>query len=189
MKKSFGPKTLIYPNPVLVVGSYDTEGKENAMTAAWGGIACSDPPCVTVSVRKARHTYAGMVEHQAFTINIPSVKYVAEADYFGMKSGKNEDKFAVTALTAIKGQYVDAPYIREFPVVLECKLLQMHDLGTHTLFVGEILDVKVDEEVLDDSGNPDIAKIQPFLYDVISRHYYGVGRIVGRAFTVGKGFF
>ena len=93
MKKSLGAKTIIYPAPVLVIGSYDGNGNPNVMTAAWGGIPCSSPPCVTSSLRKATYTYASICERKAFTVNVPSEKYVEAVDYFGITSGRNEDEF------------------------------------------------------------------------------------------------
>ena len=101
MKKSLGAKTLAYPTPVWVVGSYDSEGKPNIMTVAWGGICCSQPPCVTVSLRKATYSYGNIMARKAYTVSIPSVRYLREADYVGIYSGRHEDKFAETGLTAV----------------------------------------------------------------------------------------
>ena len=117
MKKSIGAKTIIYPTPVLVVGTYDKAGKPNAMTASWGGICCSKPPAIAVSLRKATYTHGNIVQRKAFTINIPSENYVREADFFGIVSGKREDKFSSSGLTAVKSELVDAPYVEEFPLV------------------------------------------------------------------------
>ncbi len=186
MKKSIGPNTLIYPNPVLIVGSYDKNGKANAMTVAWGGIASSNPPSVAISIRKATYTYGNIVERKAFTISIPSEEYAKQADYFGIKSGKDGDKFSATKLTPVKSELVDAPYIKEFPMILECRVIHTHELGLHTQFVGEIMDVKVDDDLIGENGNPAIEKIRPFFYDHSSFHYYGIGRIVGRAFKIGN---
>lgn len=185
MKKSIGANTIVYPTPVFIVGTYDNEGKPNAMNAAWGGISCSVPPCVSISLREATYTHGNIKENEAFTINIPSEDYIKEADYFGIFSGKNEDKFKETGLTPVKSELVNAPYIEEFPLVLECKLVNTTELGLHTHFTGEILDVKVDESCLH-NGNPDIEKIKPFLYDPSFRAYYGIGKRLGQAFSVGK---
>ena len=184
MKKSIGAKSLAYPTPAWVVGSYDMFGNANAMTAAWGGICCSEPPCISVSMRKATYTYANIMEKEAFTINIPSEKYVKETDYFGMASGKDVDKFEKTGLTAVKSDLVYAPYIEEFPIVLECKLVHSFDLGLHTQFIGEIIDIKADESVLDEKGNPVIRNIKPIIYSP-ERNYYGVGELLGKAFSIG----
>lgn len=186
MKKSIGPQTLIYPNPVLIVGSYDKDGRANVMTAAWGGIACSSPPCVAISLRKATYTHGNIAERRAFTISIPSEQYVKHADHFGIKSGRNEDKFSAVNLTPVKSDIVDAPFVKEFPLVLECKLLHMYELGLHTQFIGQIMDVKVEEDVTGEEGKPDINKIKPFIYDHSSMAYYGIGAVIGKAFKIGN---
>jgi len=186
MKKSLGPKNIIYPAPVLVVGTYDKEGKANAMTAAWGGICCSQPPCIAVSIREATYTHGNIMERKAFTINIPSEDYVKEADYFGMVSGRKEDKFAVTGLTPVKGEYVDAPWIKEFPLVLECSLLKVVEIGLHTQFIGEVKDLKADESVMNKKCMIDIEQVRPFSFAPESRGYYKTGALLGKAFSVGK---
>jgi flavin reductase (DIM6/NTAB) family NADH-FMN oxidoreductase RutF len=186
MKKSFGAKTLLFPLPVLMVGTYDQAGKPNLMNAAWGGICCSDPPCVTVSLRKARYSYDSIVERKAFTVGIACEGKMIEADYVGIASGRNSDKFAVAGLTPVRSDLVDAPYAEEFPVVLECRLLHTLDLGIHTQFIGEIIDVKVDLNTLDEDGLPDILKIKPLIYDVAHKGYHAVGPMLGKAFSVGK---
>jgi flavin reductase (DIM6/NTAB) family NADH-FMN oxidoreductase RutF len=186
MKKSFGPETIVFPTPVWCVGSYDKDGNPNIMTIAWGGICCSKPPCVTVSVRKAAYTYGNIMERRAYTLNVPSARYVKEADYFGIASGKSADKFKVAGLTPVKGELVDAPYVKEFPMILECKVVHTYELGLHTQFVGEIMDVKVDESCLDDEGKPDILKIQPIVYTPQAQKYYAIGEFLGEGFSIGK---
>ena len=186
MKKSFGAKTLIYPTPVWCVGTYDINGKPNVMTIAWGGICCSQPPCVTISLRKATYTYGNIIERKAYTLSVPSVQYVQEVDYFGMASGRTVNKFKETGLTPVKSELVDAPYIAEFPMILECKLIHHYELGLHTHFVGEILDVKIDESMLDVEGKPDIDKIRPMVFSPEVKRYYGIGAFIGQAFEIGK---
>lgn len=188
MKKSFGSKTLIYPTPVWCVGSYDKTGKPNVMTIAWGGICCSKPCCVTISLRKATYTYDCIMERKAYTLNVPSTRYVKEVDFFGMASGRSVDKFEATGLTPVRSTQVDAPYIKEFPMVLECKLVHDFELGLHTQFVGEVVDVKVDEEALDSNGLPDMQRIDPVLFAPEARGYYGVGALLGLGFSIGKAF-
>jgi len=183
--KSLGPLALLYPTPVLVIGTYDKQGKPNIMTAAWGGVCCSKPPCVAISLRKARYTYGNIVKQKAFTVNIPSQKYAREADYAGMASGRTEDKFAAAKLTPVKSTLVNAPYVKEFPVVLECRLFHTVEIGLHTQFIGEILDVKADEAVLE-KGLPDIKKVDPVLFVPEARTYYGVGNYLGKAYSIGK---
>ena len=186
MKKSFGAKALVYPAPVWIVGTYDKNGKPNAMTAAYGGICCANPPCVTVSLRKATYSYGNILSKKAYTINVPSETQVVEADYFGIASGETEDKFAVTGLTPVRSNLVDAPYIDEVPLVLECKLLHTFKIGRHTQFIGEIMDVKVEEDMLGTDGFPDMRKVKPIVYAPSSRVYFGVGEYLGDAFTIGR---
>ncbi len=186
MKKSFGAKTLAFPTPVWVVGTYDKEGKPNIMTAAWGGICCSNPPCVAVSLRKATYSYGNMMERKAFTINVPSEAHAREADYVGIASGRKADKFAAAGLTPVRSELVDAPYVGEFPLVLECRLLQTVEIGLHTQFIGEIVDVKADETVLGEKGMPDIEKVKPIVYAPEVGAYYRIGGSLGSAYSIGK---
>ena len=187
MKKSFGSKTLIFPTPVWCVGSYDTQGQPNVMTIAWGGICCSSPPCVTISLRKATYTYGNIMERKAYTLSVPSEAHAAVADFFGIVSGRTEDKFARTGLTAVRSELVDAPYVEEFPMVVECRVIHHYQIGRHTHFVGEILDVKVEEIALGIDGKPDIEKVRPILFSPDVQAYRGVGQFVGKAFDIGKG--
>ena len=185
MKKSLGAKTIIYPTPVFVVGTYGKDGKPNVMTAAWGGICCSRPPCIAVSLRQATYSYGNIVAQEAFTISLPSKDYVKEADYFGMASGRDEDKFATAGLTPVKSDLVNAPYVKEFPLVVECRLLHTFELGLHTQFVGEILDIKVDEALLGKKGIPDLEKVKPIWFAPENRSYHGTGEYLGKAFSIG----
>ena len=156
------------------------------MSAAWGGICCSSPPCLAVSLRKATYTYGNIVKRKAFTISVPSEEYAREADYIGMVSGRNSDKFGTAGLTPVRGSLVDAPYVGEFPLVIECRLLHTIEIGLHTQFVGEILDVKADDSVCDGNGYAGIEKVKPILFDPGINTYHGVGRLLGRAFSIGK---
>ena len=151
-KRSLGPQPLLYPEPVLLVGTYDQNGKPNVMTAAWGGICSSDPLSLMGGVRPGRGTHDAMLERKAFTVSIATEKIAVAADYVGIASGRRYDKFAMSGLTAVKSEKVDAPYVGECPVVLECALSQSVKLGVHTIMIGEILDVKADEDCLDTTG-------------------------------------
>ena len=186
MKKSFGALTLVYPTPVWVIGTYDKEGKPNAATVAWGGVCSSQPPALAVSLRKSRYSYENILERKAFTVNVPSADQVVIADYCGIVSGRNENKFAAAKITAEKAGKVDAPFIREFPMILECRVIGQTEIGIHTQFIGEILDVKVDESVLGTDGLPDIFKVNPVLYAPENRDYHAVGKLLGKAFAIGK---
>lgn len=182
MKKSIGSGTLAVPSPVWVVGTYDDNGKPNMMTAAWGGICCSRPPCIYVSLREATYSYGNIVNWGAYTVSIPGEEYWREADYTGIASGRNTDKFKDTALTPIRSKVVDAPYVEEYPLVLECRLKEMFKLGLHTMFVGEVIDIKADQDVLTDD-KPDIQKIKPILFGSGDRSYHSIGPRIADAFT------
>jgi flavin reductase (DIM6/NTAB) family NADH-FMN oxidoreductase RutF len=159
MKKSIGAKTIVFPTPVFIVGTYDKAGKPNVMTAAWGGICCSSPPCVAVSLRKATYTYGNIMTNKAFT---------------------------ASGLTPVKSDLVNAPYVKEFPLVLECEVLHTLEIGLHTQFVGEIMDVKADKAVVGKKGLPDVEKVRPFSYAPEGRAYYRIGSFLGKAFSIGK---
>lgn len=186
MKKSLGAKALVFTTPTWIIGSYDKNGKPNGAAVAWGGIVCSKPPCVGISLRKATYSYGNIVDKKAFTVNVPSEKYIKEADYFGIVSGRSEDKFAKTKLTPVKSELVDAPYIEEFPLILECKVIKTVEIGLHIRFIGEILDVKCDEGALGKNKLPDIEKIKPILYDPEACTYHAVGKYLGDAFSIGR---
>jgi len=184
MKKSIGPKPQPMPAPVWLVGTYDSDGKANIMTASWAGVCCSKPPCITVSLRKATYTYDCIVARQAYTVSVPTVAQIKEADYAGIASGRDVDKFAQTGWTAVNSSVVDAPYVSECPVVMECKLFQTVELGLHTMFVGQVIDTKVDEEAQLEDGLPDVDKTAPFAF--LGGQYRALGAIVGDPFSIGK---
>ena len=186
MKQSLGAKTLATPTPVWLVGTYDAEGKPNIMTAAWGGICCSTPPCVTVSLRRATHSYAAIEARKSFTVSIPSETQAVQADYVGTVSGRDKDKFAACNWTPVRSELVDAPYVGEAPLVVECRLIHTFEIGLHTQFVGEIMDVKADPSVVGEKGYPDITKVKPLIWDTAHRGYYGIGAFLGRAWEIGK---
>ncbi len=185
MKVSLSAGTLA-PAPMYIVGTYDEDGRANMMTAAWAGICCSKPPCLTVSLREATYSYHNILARKAFTVNIPGEEQAAAADYFGLVSGRDTDKLADTGLTAVKSSLVDAPYIEEFPLVLECSLFRTVELGLHTMFVGEIRDVKAEESVLGEGKSLDLGRVKPFFFSPGDRVYYRIGEKLGPAFSIGE---
>lgn len=186
MKKSLGSNTLAQPAPVWLVGTYDANDRANLATVAWGGVCCSKPPCVAVSLRPATHSHASILQRKAFTVNVATEAFAAQADFCGIASGRDTDKFATCGLTAVKSTLVDAPYVDELPLILECKLQQAVEVGGHTLFVGEVVDVKADEAVLSEDGYPHIEKVRPMIFTPVLRNYHGVGAYLGQAFSIGK---
>ncbi len=173
MKVSVGPQALALPAPVWLIGSYDRSGRPNAMAASWAGVCCSEPPCVAVAVRPERYSHHGIAEHGAFTVNVPSVEQVAATEVFGSQSGRDSDKFAATGLTAQPSELVDAPLIAECPVIMECRVRQAIDLGSHTLFVGQVIDVKAEPALVTATGAIDAQALETF---VLCGGYRAIGQ-------------
>ncbi len=187
MRLSLPGQTILLPSPVLIIGTYGADGGPNIMNAAWGGIACSTPPCISVSLREATLTYHNIKRARAFTVNIPSQDHVREADFVGMVSGRDHEKFEQTGLTPERSRLVDAPTVKEFPYALECSLVKEVELGSHTMFIGEIVGMVADSEVLNANQSPDIEKVRPMLWGSFGNMaYFGVGDRLGNAFSVGR---
>ena len=184
-KVRLGPQTLIYPMPVLLVGS-NVNDKPNFMAVAWGGIANGEPPMISVAIRHSRHTYRGIKQNSTFSVNIPSSDMVREADYCGITSGSKVNKVEVCRFTVFYGKLGNAPLIEQCPINLECKVMHILDLGSHALVVGRIEETYVSESCLTD-GKPDVNKIKPFIYtEDPAIHYQAFGEVIAKAFSVGK---
>ena len=183
MRKNFGSKAILYPMPVLIIGTYDENGTPNAMNAAWGGI--SEENEISICVSDTHKTTENVVKTGAFTVSIAGKSNVTEADYVGIVSGNKEpDKIRKCGWTAVKSEFVNAPVFEQIPLSLECKLLS-YDKDTCRL-VGEIVNVSADESILDNEGkiNPD--KFSPITYDPVNHTYRILGEVVGKAFSDGK---
>lgn len=186
MKKSLGARRFIYPLPVLMVGSYDENGRPDVCNVGWGGICCSTPPCVTIGLAHGRRTLANIQHSLAFTVGIPSADQEVQADYFGCATAHVEpDKIAKAGMHAVRSEKVNAPVIEEFKLTLECRVVEMHDLGSHIQIVGEIVDALAEEEILNEEGGVDIAKLDPILVDPSADTYHRVGECIGRIFHDG----
>ncbi len=183
MKKvKLGPQTLLYPMPAVLVGA-QVKGKPNFMTAAWCGIAASTPPAVSVAVRPVRYTLDGMTANNTFSINVPSADLVEKVDYCGIYSGHKVDKSQIFQVGY--GKLKTAPLIQECPINLECKVIHALDLSSHILFVGEIVETYVNADCLtEDKVDP--AKVDPLIYSTVAREYQRLGKVVGRAWEIGK---
>ena len=183
-KKLMGPTTMIYPAPVLLVG-VNVNDKPNFMTVAWGGIVNSEPPMISVAIQHIRYTHLGIQQNLTFSVNIPSVDQVKEADYCGSSSGVKVDKVKVCRFKVFYGKLGTAPLIEQCPINMECRVVHILDLGSHSLVVGKIEETYVSEVCLTD-GKPDIDKIKPFAYIVAQeRQYQSMGDVIGKAFSIG----
>jgi flavin reductase (DIM6/NTAB) family NADH-FMN oxidoreductase RutF len=181
-KVKLGPQTLLYPMPAILVGAL-VNGKPNFMTAAWCGIVASTPPAISVGVRPERYTLKGISDQGTFSINIPSASIVEKVDYCGIYSGHKVDKSQVFSVEF--GELKTAPLIQECPVNLECRVIHSLDLGSHVLFIGEIIQTYIDADCLTDE-KPDPAKIDPLIYTTAVQQYQRLGESVGQAWDIGK---
>lgn len=182
MKISLGPKTYVSPHPVWVIGSYNPDGKPNIMTAAFCSLIHMAPPLVIVALNPNSQTFKNIEKRKAFTVNLSGADNWRETDFVGMVSGKDHDKFKETNLTPVKGEHVDAPYVDEFPSVIECKLYEITEIAGRAKIIGEIIDVKVNEECLTD-GAPDLKKLQSLVYCSGTRTYNTPGKLLGKSYT------
>ena len=182
MRKNFGPKTLCYPMPVYIIGTYNADGTPNAMNAAWGGI--SEEKEISICVDSGHKTAENLQARKAFTVSMATAQQMTACDYVGIVSGNKEpDKFAKAGFRAVKSEFVDAPLIEELPMALECRVIS-YDPETCRL-VGEIVNVCADESVLDADGKVDVRKLQPITYDSMHHQYLVLGEKVGQAFHDG----
>ncbi len=182
MRKSFGAKPMIYPMPVLIIGTYDEQGNANAMNAAWGGI--SEEKEISICISEDHKTTENVLKSGCFTVSIPEVKDTVAADYVGIVSGNDEkDKIKKAGWTDVKSELINAPLFSELSFALECKLVS-YDKESCRL-VGEILNVSADERILTE-GKIDLEKFFPITYDPANHTYVALGSKVGNAFSDGK---
>lgn len=165
MKVKKNPWAALFPCPVVLVTCVDSGGRPNIITLAWVGTICSDPPTLGLGIRPQRHSYELISNTGEFVVNIPTVDILQETDFCGMVSGKNIDKFSEAGLTREPAEKVKSPLIRECPVNIECILKKKIPIGAHHLFLGEIVSVHVDKNVLNEKGRLDFSKIAPFVYN------------------------
>lgn len=181
MRKDFGAKPLLFPQPVMIIGTYDKDGNPNAMNAAWGGIVDSDK--IAVSLGNHRTT-DNIAINKAFTISPATKQEVVACDYVGVASQKDDvDKMKKAGFETEKSNFVNAPIIKNLPVTIECELLKIVDGG---LYIGQIKNVSVSEEVLGEDGAIDLEKFNPIVFDTVHYGYYALGERVGNAFSDGK---
>lgn len=183
MRKNFGPRPLIYPMPVLIIGSYGEDGTPDAMNAAWGGISESSE--ISICVGDNHKTTENILARKAFTVSIADVDNLIAADYVGIVSANDvPNKIEKTGWTVSKSELVDAPLFEEIPFALECKL-KSYDAESCRL-VGEIVNVTADDRILNGNGNIDLTKFRPITYDPANHDYVALGETVGKAFSDGK---
>ena len=178
MKKNLG-KTVFFPMPVLIIGTYDQNGVANAMNAAWGGRYDADKVVIALSKHKTTENFENT---GAFTVAFATKQTLVESDYFGIASGRDEDKIAKAGFHAVKSQFVNAPVFEEYPLTLECKVVSWKD----EVLVGEVVNVSVDDAYLDENGKLDAQRCQFISYDETNTSYRVLGDVVGKAFKDGN---
>lgn len=165
MKQNFKPGTMIYPLPAVLVSCGATEDEYNVLTVSWTGTICSNPPMCYVSVRPERHSYDIIKRNMAFVINLTTSQMDFATDFCGVKSGRDCNKFEMAKLTPVKAEVVNAPYIQEAPVSIECKVIEIKPLGSHDMFIAEVVNVIVDDAFLEENGQLNMEKMNLLAYN------------------------
>lgn len=184
MKKDLGLQQAVFPMPVLMVAAYDKNEKVNVMNVAWGQICDEDK--IILFIGEGKKTWLNIQESKAFTVSLADEAHMDVADFFGIASGnKMEDKFERTGYHAVKSEKVNAPIIEEFPLVMECELLEFLHTDFVDGIVGKIVNVKAEEAALDEKGKVDPAKLHALTFDPFRAGYYATGEQVGKAWNAG----
>ena len=176
-KITWKPGNMLYPLPVVMVSCADRAGNDNILTIAWTGTICSNPPMLSISVRKERHSYPMIHETGEFVVNLTTEDLVFATDYCGVKSGRDVDKWKEMNLTRENGEVVKAPMIKESPVNIECRVTEEKDLGSHVMFLAEVVSVHADKAYMDEKQKFHLDKADPIVYS--HGTYFGMGRELG----------
>lgn len=183
-RQTWKPGTLVYPVPAVLVTCKDGE-RENVLTVAWTGTICSDPAMTYISVRKERYSHDIIKKSGVFCINLTTEDLAYATDYCGVRSGKNENKFEKMNLETEMATEVDVPIIKKSPVVIECKVEEIKELGSHDMFIAKVVAVDVDEKYIDENGRFDMENCKLMAYS--HGHYYKLGEKIGKfGFSVQK---
>jgi flavin reductase (DIM6/NTAB) family NADH-FMN oxidoreductase RutF len=184
MLKNLGVNPFVFPMPVLMISTYGENDKVDVMNMAWGGICAEN--MVALNIGEDHKTSENIKSRKAFTLSIADIPHMKEADFFGIATGnKMTDKFERSGLTAVKSANVDAPVVTEFPLTLECKVVECQNTVYGFRVLGEIVNVLADENVLDEKGKVDPTKLNAFVFDQFQNGYYAIGEKVGQAWNSG----
>lgn len=184
-KQLWKPGNMLYPIPAVLISVADKDGNPNVFTASWVGTVCSDPPMVSVSVRPERYSYHMIEETGEFVINLTTKQLARATDYCGVRSGRDENKWEGAGLTPVTGTKVRAPYVKESPVNIECKVTNKLVLGTHDMFIGTVVAVLVDDAYMDEKNAFHLEQAEPIVYS--HGTYHELGAALGKfGFSVKK---
>ena len=187
MRKNVPPTPMLFPTPVVLVTSVDEAEKPNIITLAWVGVVNSEPPMIGLSIRPGRYSHDCVRRSKEFVVNLPSAEMVRKVDACGVLSGRETDKFAAMGWKPVPAQKVKPPLIDECPVQMECQVKEMISLGSHDLFLGEIVALHVKEEIQKEKGRIDITKVLPLVFCPGANEYWNLGKCIGHyGFTKGK---
>ena len=176
-KVNWKPGNMLYPLPAVLVTCRDKQGQDNVLTVAWTGTVCSDPAMLYISVRPERYSYPMIRETGEFVVNLTTEELLKATDYCGVRSGRDEDKFRAAGLTKGEAQQVNAPIIMESPVNIECKVKEIVPLGSHDMFIAEVVNVQVSDEYMNEKGTFDLSAAKPLAYS--HGRYYEMGAELG----------
>ena len=176
-KQKWKPGNMIYPLPAVLVTCRDKEGNENVFTVAWTGTVCTNPPMAYISVRPSRYSYHMIEETKEFVINLTTEDLAFATDYCGVVSGRDVDKFSKCNLHKQEADEVNAPMLEEAPVNIECRVREIHEYGSHTMFVADVLCVHADEKYMNELGKFELEKASPLAYS--HGTYFGLGEYKG----------
>ena len=176
-KIQWKPGNMVYPLPAVMVSCADKAGNSNIITIAWTGTVCTNPPMAYISVRPERHSYQMIRETGEFVINLTTKDLAYATDFCGVRSGKDVDKFAEMKLTKEVASVVSAPMIGESPVNIECKVTEVKELGSHHMFLAEVVAVHVDNAYMNENNKFELGKAEPIAYS--HGEYYQLGELLG----------
>ena len=184
-KIAWKPGNMLYPLPAVLVTTSDGKGRDNVFTVAWAGTICTNPPMVSISVKESRYSHELLMQTKEFVINLTTEKMTFAVDYCGVRSGRDEDKFEKTGLTKLKAPHVCAPMIAESPVCIECRVTEVRELGSHDMFLAEVVGVHVDPQYVDEQQKFHLEKADPIVYS--HGDYFSLGKKKGRfGYSVAK---
>lgn len=190
MKVNQKPRAMMFPAPAVIASAYDEQGNVDCCTLAFATMCSHRPPAVMIAINTTlkRKTLKSILFSKEFSVAFPSIEHLSETDYIGMASGYDTNKLEDVGFTFKDAEHVNAPIINEFKVSLECRVMHIAEVGSHTQITGEIVNVQAEESVLDDNGKISYEKLNPICYDDVSHCYFGIGDFMAKAFKVGLKF-